>query len=77
MLRALPGAAERLRLFQADMYDAHTFELAIAGCEFVFLVATPLAHDTTSTKVARYVRGRRFRRHRARARPVSGVSRLL
>ncbi|KAG2638205.1 hypothetical protein PVAP13_2NG578000 [Panicum virgatum] len=50
LLRALPGAAERLRLFQADMYDADTFEPAIAGCEFVFLVATPLVHDPTSTK---------------------------
>jgi len=50
LLRALPGAAERLRLFQTDMYDADTFEPAIAGCEFVFLVATPLVHDPTSTK---------------------------
>ncbi|KAL6657641.1 hypothetical protein ACP70R_005421 [Stipagrostis hirtigluma subsp. patula] len=50
MLRALPGAAERLRLFEADIYDADTFEPAIAGCEFVFLVATPLVHDATSTK---------------------------
>jgi hypothetical protein len=33
------------------MYDADTFEPAIAGCHFVFLVATPLAHDPTSTKV--------------------------
>ena len=51
LLRALPGAAERLRLFEADMYDADTFEPAIAGCHFVFLVATPMAHDPTSTKV--------------------------
>ena len=36
------------------MYDVDTFEPAIAGCHFVFLVATPLAHDLTSTKV--YVR---------------------
>ncbi|XP_002463149.2 putative anthocyanidin reductase [Sorghum bicolor] len=50
LLRALPGAAERLRLFEADMYDADTFEPAIAGCHFVFLVATPMAHDPTSTK---------------------------
>ncbi|XP_052162106.1 putative anthocyanidin reductase [Oryza glaberrima] len=49
-LRELPGAAERLVLFEADMYDADTFEPAIAGCEFVFLVATPLHHDPTSTK---------------------------
>ncbi|RCV13867.1 hypothetical protein SETIT_2G380600v2 [Setaria italica] len=45
LLRALPGAAERLVLFQADMYDAATFEPAIAGCEFVFLVAAPMMHD--------------------------------
>ncbi|TVU38080.1 hypothetical protein EJB05_11430 [Eragrostis curvula] len=50
LLRALPGAAEWLRLFQADIYDADTFEPAIAGCEFVFLVATPLSHDPSSTK---------------------------
>jgi hypothetical protein len=33
------------------MYDADTFEPAIAGCHFVFLVVTPLAHDPTSTEV--------------------------
>jgi hypothetical protein len=47
----MPGAAERLVLFEADMYDAATFEPAIAGCEFVFLLATPLIHDPLSTKV--------------------------
>jgi hypothetical protein len=50
----MPGAAERLVLFEADMYDAATFEPAIAGCEFVFLLATPLQHDPTSTKVRTY-----------------------
>uniref|UniRef100_A0A0E0LMZ2 NAD-dependent epimerase/dehydratase domain-containing protein n=1 Tax=Oryza punctata TaxID=4537 RepID=A0A0E0LMZ2_ORYPU len=50
LLRRMPGAAERLVLFGADIYDADTFEPAIAGCEFVFLVATPLQHDPTSTK---------------------------
>ncbi|CAL5048988.1 unnamed protein product [Urochloa decumbens] len=50
--RLVPGAAEsgRLLLFQADLYDATTFAPAIAGCQFVFLIATPLRHDTTSTK---------------------------
>jgi hypothetical protein len=38
-------------LFEADLYDAPTFAPAIAGCQFVFLVATPLQHDATSTKV--------------------------
>uniref|UniRef100_A0A0E0EE04 NAD-dependent epimerase/dehydratase domain-containing protein n=1 Tax=Oryza meridionalis TaxID=40149 RepID=A0A0E0EE04_9ORYZ len=47
-LRELPGAAERLVLFEADMYDAATFEPAIAVCEFVFLVATPFQHEPSS-----------------------------
>ncbi|KAF0907193.1 hypothetical protein E2562_015702 [Oryza meyeriana var. granulata] len=50
LLREMPGAAERLVLFEADMYDADTFEPAIAGCEFVFLVATPMQHNPLSTK---------------------------
>ncbi|KAF0902817.1 hypothetical protein E2562_019134 [Oryza meyeriana var. granulata] len=49
--RLVPGAApERLRLFEADLYDAATFAPAIAGCRFVFLVATPFVHDATSSK---------------------------
>ncbi|KAL6657640.1 hypothetical protein ACP70R_005420 [Stipagrostis hirtigluma subsp. patula] len=47
LLRGLPGAAERLLLFEADIYDAATFEPAIAGCEFVFLVASPVLRHTT------------------------------
>ncbi|XP_066322773.1 NADPH HC-toxin reductase 1-like isoform X2 [Miscanthus floridulus] len=39
--RLVPGAADRLRLFEADLFDAATFAPAIAGCQFVFLVATP------------------------------------
>ncbi|KAI4964313.1 hypothetical protein ZWY2020_006694 [Hordeum vulgare] len=46
----LPGAAERLVLFEADIYDAASFEPAIQGCEFVFLVATPLQHNSGSSK---------------------------
>ncbi|KAL6905384.1 hypothetical protein ACP4OV_002985 [Aristida adscensionis] len=46
LLRALPGAAERLRLFQADLYDAAAFKPAIAGCEFVFLVASPAPNSS-------------------------------
>ncbi|KAI5007792.1 hypothetical protein ZWY2020_008840 [Hordeum vulgare] len=50
LLRGLPGAAERLVLFEADIYDAASFEPAIQGCEFVFLVATPLQHSSGSSK---------------------------
>ncbi|XP_006656310.1 putative anthocyanidin reductase [Oryza brachyantha] len=48
----VPGAVaeRRLRLFEADLYDAATFAPAIDGCRFVFLVATPFVHDATSTK---------------------------
>ncbi|KAM0875463.1 hypothetical protein ACQ4PT_036779 [Festuca glaucescens] len=50
LLKGLPGAAERLKLFEADIYDAATFEPAIQGCDFVFLVATPLMHNSGSSK---------------------------
>ncbi|CAL5039686.1 unnamed protein product [Urochloa decumbens] len=50
--RLVPGAVEsgRVVLFEADLYDAATFAPAIAGCRFVFLVATPFQHDAASTK---------------------------
>ncbi|KAI0524209.1 hypothetical protein KFK09_003573 [Dendrobium nobile] len=48
LLKKLEGADDRLRLFEADLYDAEKFELAINGCEFVFLVATPLLHNPNS-----------------------------
>lgn len=50
LLTGLPGATERLVLFEADIYDAASFEPAIAGCEFVFLVATPLQHNAGTSK---------------------------
>ncbi|KAM0855742.1 hypothetical protein ACQ4PT_049570 [Festuca glaucescens] len=50
--RLVPGGApaERLVLFEADLYDAASFAPAIAGCQFVFLVATPSAHEATASK---------------------------
>ncbi|XP_037482178.1 phenylacetaldehyde reductase-like [Triticum dicoccoides] len=45
-LRGLTGAVERLVLFEADIYDAAPFGLVIKGCELVFLVATPLQHNS-------------------------------
>ncbi|CAL4939475.1 unnamed protein product [Urochloa decumbens] len=54
LLRGFPGAAERLVLFEADIYDAASFEPAIAGCEFVFLVAVPMAHDAHGNSNSKY-----------------------
>ncbi|KAF0902818.1 hypothetical protein E2562_019135 [Oryza meyeriana var. granulata] len=48
--RLVPGAAERLRLFEADLFDAPTFGPAIAGCQFVFLIATPFGLEASNSK---------------------------
>ncbi|XP_020576763.1 putative anthocyanidin reductase [Phalaenopsis equestris] len=48
MLKKQEGADERLRLFEADLYDADKFDLAVNGCDFVLLVATPLLHNPNS-----------------------------
>lgn len=40
-LRTLSGAAERLELMEADLFDAGSFEPCIAGVMFVFHTASP------------------------------------
>ena len=41
-LMALDGAVERLRLFKADMLDHASVAAAVAGCDGVFHVASPV-----------------------------------
>ncbi|CAL5053827.1 unnamed protein product [Urochloa decumbens] len=41
-LKALGGAGERLRLFAADMLDPAAVAAAVAGCDGVFHVASPV-----------------------------------
>jgi bifunctional dihydroflavonol 4-reductase/flavanone 4-reductase len=41
-LLSLPGAAERLKLFRADLSEEGTFDSAVEGCEGVFHVASPM-----------------------------------
>uniref|UniRef100_A0ACD6AL46 Uncharacterized protein n=1 Tax=Avena sativa TaxID=4498 RepID=A0ACD6AL46_AVESA len=41
-LRALGGAGERLRLFEADVLDYTSVVAAVAGCDGVFHVASPV-----------------------------------
>ncbi|KAJ0962994.1 hypothetical protein J5N97_028116 [Dioscorea zingiberensis] len=50
LLKSLAGADTRLFLFEGDIYEADGYEAAIQGCEFVFLVATPLQHNPQSSK---------------------------
>lgn len=40
-LKALPGAAQRLRLFRADLMEAGSFDEAVAGCDYVLHTASP------------------------------------
>ena len=47
-LKKLEGAAQNLQLFKADLLDYESIQAAIAGCEGVFHVASPLP----STKVS-------------------------
>jgi nucleoside-diphosphate-sugar epimerase len=40
-LLAMPGAAERLKLFKADLLQAAAFNEAVAGCDVVIHTASP------------------------------------
>uniref|UniRef100_A0A6N2K3F2 NAD-dependent epimerase/dehydratase domain-containing protein n=1 Tax=Salix viminalis TaxID=40686 RepID=A0A6N2K3F2_SALVM len=58
LLNSLPNADTNLVLFQADIYNAHEFDDAIQGCEFVFHVATPTQHDPKILKVEKQYKDR-------------------
>ncbi len=49
-LRALPGAAERLRLFEADAAAPGALDAAAAGCRALFLCAGPVAMQVTKAE---------------------------
>lgn len=50
LLKSFPGADTRLHLFEAELYNPLTFEAAIQGTEFVFLLATPMQHNANSSQ---------------------------
>jgi GDP-D-mannose dehydratase len=47
-LLALEGAGERLQLVKADMLDYSSVASAVAGCEGVFHVASPVPYGQSS-----------------------------
>jgi len=47
-LKALEGAGERLQLLKADLLDYSSVASAIAGCEGVFHVASPVPSSRSS-----------------------------
>jgi len=46
----MPGATERLELFQADLLDEGSFDTAIAGCAYVLHVASPYVLDVADAQ---------------------------
>ena len=44
-LKALPGAADRLKLFEADLLKAGSFDEALAGCSECHHTASPFFND--------------------------------
>ncbi|KAG8382141.1 hypothetical protein BUALT_Bualt05G0045800 [Buddleja alternifolia] len=48
LLKSLPNAETRLKLFQADIYNPQEFEPAIEGCQYVLHLATPKSHTQNS-----------------------------
>jgi hypothetical protein len=51
-LKVLEGAGERLQLFKADLLDYNSVAPAIAGCEGVFHVASPVPSGKSSNPEA-------------------------
>jgi nucleoside-diphosphate-sugar epimerase len=49
-LRALPFAAERLRLFEADLLEENAFDAPVAGCDAVLHLASPFTSDASMTE---------------------------
>ncbi|KAL8062851.1 hypothetical protein ABFX02_02G174000 [Erythranthe guttata] len=50
LLKGLPHADTRLKLFEADIYNPDEFAPAVDGCEIVVHMATPLQHYTNSSQ---------------------------
>jgi hypothetical protein len=44
-LLQLPGASDRLKLFSADLLEPGSFDEAVAGCDGVFHVASPIVKE--------------------------------
>lgn len=44
-LMSLPGAEQRLELFEADLLDPGAFDRAVPGCEYVMHTASPFVLD--------------------------------
>jgi len=55
----LPGAAERLSIWKADLAEEGSFDDAIKGCTGVFHVATPMDFESKDPEVHKQIFGGR------------------
>ena len=53
-LKALEGAGERLYLYKADLLDYDSVASAVAGCEGVFHVASPVPSGRSSNPEVKF-----------------------
>lgn len=51
-LQAMAGAAERLKLFKADLLTPGAFDEAVAGCDVVIHTASPYQLDVPAGRLA-------------------------
>ncbi|KAH9547630.1 hypothetical protein CY35_11G043800 [Sphagnum magellanicum] len=54
-LLQLPGASDRLKLFSADLLEPGSFDEAVAGCDGVFHVASPLILEAITDPQAQFI----------------------
>ena len=57
-LKVLEGAGERLQLVRADLLDYESVASAVAGCEGVFHVASPLPSTRSANPEVNFSRTR-------------------
>jgi len=55
-LKALEGAGERLQLLKADLLEYNSVVSAVAGCEGVFHVASPVPSGRSSNPEVNFSR---------------------
>lgn len=55
-LTTLPGADERLKLFEADLLKAGSFDEALAGCSACYHTASPFFNDGVTDPEAQLIR---------------------
>jgi len=54
-LLQLPGASDRLKLFSADLLEPGSFDEAVAGCDGVFHVASPIIVAAITDPQAQFI----------------------